>query len=352
MNGTYLYSTYSDNSFTPTDDSSTSAGENNGGGGSHQQQQQQQQQQHSQQLDSINTTTSDSNSRKAAAAIMARNNAPNSHLSNSSGSGAANNNQRRQTLPMEFSGNQSQLENTMRRVSAVDFTSQGNQGLNAFSFDPNSLAGGLDPALAGDLQQMNLEFETSGKAAPDLSVNTQFANSMGFNQMAAQNANFTSQLEMNMSPYMGSAGPMGMGMGMGMDMDLMGGPDGMSGMNDMFNTQQFESPIMTSPMNSTFQQALYGNAGSLNTSNPMMDDQPNLNGNGGFQLPTTSGPGLNMQMAQTEQMPPPMSKSAGMAQGSTTSSSNRKAQQNLATIGNLTLPWQTPQSRSFFDMSS
>jgi hypothetical protein len=322
MNGNFFYNSYSDNSFTPpTDESNNSDSIGTRIDAKH--------------LSSMNSA---SDAVKATSATMMPNDGPNSTASN----------QRRQTMQMDFSGNQNALHNAMRRLSAVDFE---NEGMNPFSFD-NALTASLDPALAGDLRQMNLDFQNeAAKQARDLSVDTQFANTMGFNQLAAQNPNFTSPLDMNMSPYMGSAGGMGMRMNMGLDLDMMG--DDMGGMNDLFNNHQFESPIMTSPMTTNFAQAMYGSGqdadaamdanAAMDATSSLIENQPNMSG-AAFQMSTTTVQALNIQMPQVGLTSGRMQTKGSImnAHSSTSSSIKRQQASQLATIGNLTLPWSDP----------
>jgi hypothetical protein len=332
MNGNFLYNTYSDKSFSPADDSSTSNDSNAA-------------QRDAAKLSSLNPVRLHLS--KSTSSIMSRR-ASNPPLATSAAAAAAA--QRRPTMPLDFSGNQESLSNAMRRMSGVDYSQA--DSLNPYAFDPSLTgSGSMDPSMVGSMQQMDVDFQANAnKHDADLSVDTQFANSMGFGSLG-QNANFTSPLDMNMSQYMNSGGAMGMGMDLGMDMDMMG--ESMSGMNDLFNNQHFGSPILTSPMTTGFPQGMYGqvpntSAGTTNASGQMMDDQTAMH-NANFQMPPTSMPqALNAMPqpaappqnahAKPNAMPPPSSASSGSSKRSQTSS--------LATIGSLTLPWSNPSGMS------
>jgi PAS domain S-box-containing protein len=232
--------------------------------------------------------------------------------------------------------------NGIRRVSMVDFGGQSSLNNLQFNFDP-SLSGSLDHGLAGNVAGLNNQFQKTVTSAPGLSVDTQFANVMDFNPMASANTNFTSPLDMDItSPYLNNNNPMDSTFDMGLLSD-----NNMNAMNEMFNAQQFNSPIMTSPLNATFAPSVYGQ--SQDPSNGMLDTsqmlQSRKSNRSNIPLSSTNNQASNFSTPRPNQSQP-RSQSQKSAMGppstSTTSSKLRNQAQPPATINNITLPWSDP----------
>jgi PAS domain S-box-containing protein len=193
--------------------------------------------------------------------------------------------------PGSFATSQPEMQN----MSMVDF---GSGHSNNFTFDPS---------LSGNMSQ-------NPNNQSGLSVDTQYANVMNFNPLQSNNSNFASPLDMDLSsPYLSTSA----GLRLLQDIDMMN--DNMSAVNDMFANQQFASPIMTSPMTGNFGQYNFHPNQVLNqTSSPAMPDQPHFNQQRRYSEP---------QKPTTSPMQPQKKNSLN---------------NNQATVGPLTLPWQDP----------
>jgi PAS domain S-box-containing protein len=236
--------------------------------------------------------------------------------------------------------NYSEDANKMRRMSVVEFGAQHpSAGTNPFMFDP-SLSGALDPGLTGDMQsQLNGQFQKSTGAGPELAVDTQFANVMDFNNLASNNTNFTSPLDMDLTgQYLDNNNSMGLAL----DMDMLNNE--MNAMNDMFTSQQYGSPIITSPMTATFDPSTYAPAqdssGGMIDSSHILPNQPNNSSN--MQMQNASADSSNFQSQGVGPAHP--QKASDMPRPSTTSSSSKRHNQpsSPTTFRNISLPWSDP----------
>jgi PAS domain S-box-containing protein len=232
--------------------------------------------------------------------------------------------------------------NGIRRVSMVEFGGQPSINNLQFNFNP-SLSGSLDHDMAGNVTGLSNQYQKTVTSAPGLSVDTQFANVMDFNPMASANTNFTSPLDMDLtSPYLNNNSSMDPTF----DMGLLG-DNNINVMSDMFSAQQFNSPIITSPMNATFAQSVYGQ--SQNPSNGMLDTSQMLqsqnNNPSNISMTSTNNTGSSFSTprpSQQQSRSQPQKPSMGPPSTSTSSSKSQNQAHPPATIGDMTLPWSVP----------
>lgn len=135
-----------------------------------------------------------------------------------------------------------------RRLSMLNFGDP--SGAEDFQFDMQSAGMGNMMRNNPSFPSSMAEMQNDRNASSDLAINTQFqGQSSPYAGMAAQGSAYasplhaTAQLDMNMSPY-----PNGMSMAMDMDDSL----DMMQGDMNMFPNNQFNTPVMESPLRQEF----------------------------------------------------------------------------------------------------
>lgn len=223
------------------------------------------------------------------------------------------------------------------RINMMDFgVQQPGSSMAMFNFDP-SLSGTLDDASTDMQAQLNAQYQKAASSGPGLSVDTHFANVMNFNPMGSANSNFQSPLDVDYSnQYLNNNG----GANMPLDIDMLN--ESIASMNDLFSNQQFDSPVITSPMTGTFNAAAYTQPQHLTSS--LMGDASQL-----MSTSSTNGPNLQLGTtgttnvnAQTQARRSSTSKTSSMGPPSASSSSKARGQSIPATIADLTLPWSNP----------
>jgi hypothetical protein len=240
---------------------------------------------------------------------------------------------------MAFGNNAAGIDSAME-----DYGSQPNVGVNRVHYDP-SLTGAMDTTMIGNIQpQIGLgSQQNQANAAPRLSLDTQYQSQMDFSGLPQPNAAYHSSLDLDLtSPFLNSAGPMPLAM------DFMNSAD-MNSINDFFASHNFDSPLMTSPMASTFGQSMYGPsqdaggdamepADQLAVVQEQVDDTPEteMKASSSSVIQSLSRSG-QPQAAQPLSLPPRTNVSSG------TSKSRNSG--GPAVIGGITLPWTDPPSK-------
>jgi hypothetical protein len=109
----------------------------------------------------------------------------------------------------------------------------------------------LDPAFSANMQmQMQMTGASQG-IVPDMSMDAQYQAAMGCAQLSAPSAAFQSTMGMSqMNPFLSNSPSMPLSL----DTDLGGG------MGDVFATNQFGTPILTSPMVANFGAPMFGSS--------------------------------------------------------------------------------------------
>jgi hypothetical protein len=263
---------------------------------------------------------------------------------------------RRQSLPLSYGGNPEQMNGSMRRLSMMNFGGSGS--MNQFAFDPALNAAGLDTSmsdamsgagqqqLAGNKQQQQQQQNQAG----GLSLETHFPGQMDFNALQSSNsATFPSPLDMDLNnPYLDSSGGMQLS---STDINMMNAD--MLAISDMFNAQQFGSPILNSPMTGTFGQQMYGqrqdpSGNSLDDTGQAFGAQQMASGPSDLEIPNTAAesmqgmpqqssiPSNQSKLSQPNQMPPP---------SSNPSKSRTQTLNGQASIGGRSLPWTEPTGK-------
>jgi hypothetical protein len=245
---------------------------------------------------------------------------------------------RRQSLPLSYGANSDQMNSaSLRRLSMMNFGAPSGGDMNHFAFDPalNSVGmdSGMDSGMSGAAQQNKQQQQQDPSGG--LSLDTQYSNQMNFNNMQSSNsATFPSSMNMDLnSPYLNSAGGMQMSSA---EMEMMN--NDMMAINDMFNAQQFGSPILNSPMAPSFGQQLYAQqnqgASSLNDTGQLLGNQAS-----GPEIPVSIADSMQA-MAQQRQMHSNQSKMPLQSQmPPALSNSSKIRSQN---IGGRPLPWTEP----------
>ena len=151
---------------------------------------------------------------------------------------------RHQSVPGSVYSNEQMavMDENLRRASAMDFSAnQPLASVNPFGFDASMAA--LDPAYSANMQmQMQMTGASQG-IVPDMSMDAQYQAAMGYAQLSAPSAAFQSTMGMSqMNPFLSNSPSMPLSL----DTDLGGG------MGDVFATNQFGTPILTSPMVANF----------------------------------------------------------------------------------------------------
>lgn len=237
-----------------------------------------------------------------------------------------------------------------------------------FQFDPSATTG-FDTAMGNDIStQMNSMPRARRASEIDLSINTQLPNQGVYGVMAQPESAFASPMNMNgsldmdlSSPYITSAVPLNM------DFNMMGNE--LSGV-DMFGAQNFESPMVGSPMQTNFAGSMMGptqdpGGGMVDPSNSSLPPSTETSATPDFRTPgsrTGSQEGSVQPPArgtrtstspQSSQIPnvkphmappiaPPMSAASFDSQAPASSAGAREM------IGGNVLPWSTPAGQSWY----
>jgi len=196
----------------------------------------------------------------------------------------AQNDLRRQSVPMQFTNSPESMDQSMRRVSMIDFSnSQNTNELSQFAFDP-LLGASMDTNMSGQLNdQMQMDDKANNPSV--LSIDTQYQNYIDLNTLS-NNSAFQSPFDADMnSPFLNQAGVMSMQMDMNMNMST----EDIAAINDMFSAQNFGSPTFASPMTTNFGSSIYGqpqaSGGAMSTTGTQLDSTP----------PTTTSSNFGMQ---------------------------------------------------------
>jgi hypothetical protein len=197
-----------------------------------------------------------------------------------------------QQVPAPAQAERDDIEDDMRRASMVDMMDFGgsNPNMGNFNFD----ASAFDTSMIGMSSHQNHGQGNMNRGQNNLSINTNARfqvpqggygqQSAGFDSaMSGQNA-FDTGME---SPYLTSAFPQ---QSMGDEMSMM--QSDMPVQRNMFNADQFNSPMASSPMHASYTPSMLGPnlqdpGGGGNAASVGQSRTPNTNASGGTPLPST-----------------------------------------------------------------
>ena len=269
---------------------------------------------------------------------------------------------RRASMPMVYGGTPG-LDVSLRRASMMEFTGSSPSGpLDSFQFDP-SPASAFDTTMSTDLStQINGAPRARRASHIGLSVNTQLPNQNFYGPIGPTGSAYASPMHMNgsldmdlNSPYATSSLPLSM------DLNMMSNE---LSTVDMFAGPDFDSPMVGSPMNTTFVGSVMGptqdpGGGVLDqpktslpnsTENSVTPDFRNSTSRrsshqGGVPSSTRrasapAGAQPSQMPSMTPQLPPPITASSFTRQASAPSTVGPEM------IAGNVLPWSTPDGKS------
>jgi hypothetical protein len=271
---------------------------------------------------------------------------------------------RRASAPMAYGGNPG-LDVSLRRASMMEFTGSSPSGpLDNFQFDP-SAASPFDTTMTTDLPaQINGAPRARRASHVGLSVNTQLPNQNFYGSMGPPSSAYASPMHMNGSLDMDLNSPYATsGLPLSIDLNMMGNE---LSTVDMFGGQDFESPMVVSPMHTTFAGSMMGptqdpGGGVLDqpktplpnsTENSVTPDFRNSTSRrsshqSGVRSSTrrtsaSAGVQPSQMPSMTPQLPPPITAGSFSRQASASSTGGPEM------IAGNVLPWSTPDGIPIF----